>query len=96
MDQLNSNQLENFFKKSKRFFNKYYPIIKDEDEMETIILTENVSYSLIHSFDRHRAAHIIGLDIKKIMGFNDEESIQLAKYYIDLKYDQYMNYILSL
>ena len=96
MEDLTSNQLENFFKKAERFFISNYPIIEDENGMPTQVLTNNVSYSLIHSYERHRLTQTLTQDLIKVMCFEPEEADELASYYTNLKYEEYCNYIMNL
>ncbi len=96
MAHLTPNQLENFFKKAERFFNSHYPILEDENGMPTKVSTNNVSYSLIHSYERHRLTQTITQDLIKVMCFEPEEADELASYYTNLKYEEYCNYIMNL
>ena len=96
MAHLTSQQLENFFKKAERFFISNYPILEDENGMPTKVLTNNVSYSLIHSYERHRLTQTITQDLIKVMCFEPEEADELASYYTNLKYEEYCNYIMNL
>ena len=91
-----THQIENFFKKSEKFFISNYPILEDENGMPTKVLTNNVSYSLIHSYERHRLTQKISLDLIKVMCFGPEEADELASYYANLKYEEYCNYIMNL
>ena len=90
------HQIENFFKKSEKFFISNYPILEDENVMSTQVLTNNVSYSLIHSYERHRLTQKISLDLIKVMCFEPEEADELASYYTNLKYEEYCDYIMNL
>ncbi len=96
MADLTSHQLENFFKKSERFFNSHYPILEDSNGMPTKVLTEKISYSLIHAIDRHRLTQTITQDLIKVMCFEPKEADELASYYTNLKYEEYCNYIMNL
>ena len=96
MSTFTSQQLENFFKKAERFFISNYPILEDENGMPTKVLAHNVSYSLIHSYERHRLTQTITQDLIKVMCFEPAEADELASYYADLKYKEYCNYIMNL
>ena len=96
MAHLTSQQLENFFKKAERFFISNYPIVKDENGMPTKVITNNVSYSLIHSYERHRLTQTITQDLINVMCFEPEEADELASYYANLKYEEYCDYIMNL
>ena len=96
MAHLTSKQLENFFKKAERFFISNYPILEDENGMPTQVLTNNVSYSLIHSYERHRLTQTITQDLIDVMCFEPQEADELASYYADLKYKEYCDYIMNL
>ena len=96
MAHLTSKQLENFFQKAERFFTSHYPILLDVNEMPTKVLTEKNTYSLIHAIDRHRLTQTITQDLIKVMCFEPEEAAELAFYYVNLKYQQYSNYIMNL
>jgi len=96
MSTLTSHQIENFFKKSEKFFNSHYPILNDTNGMLTKVLTEKTSYSLVHAIDRHHLTGDITQDLIKIMCFEREEAQELAFYYVDLKYKEYCNYIMNL
>ena len=89
-------QLKKFFKKSEKFFISNYPILKDENGMPTQVLTNNVSYSLIHSYERHKLTQTITDDLIKVMCFAPEEADELAGYYTNLKYEEYKDFIFSL
>ncbi len=97
MSTLTSHQIENFFKKSEKFFISNYPILEDENGMPTKVLTHtNGSYSLIHSYERHRLTQTITQDLIKVMCFEPEEADELASYYTNLKYEEYCEYIMNL
>ena len=89
-------QLENFFKKSEKFFNSHYLILDEAEGMLTKVLTEKMSYSLVHSIDRHHLICEITQDLIKIMCFESEEANQIAFYYVDLKYKEYCDYMMNL
>jgi hypothetical protein len=96
MASFTSHQIENFFKKSEKFFISNYPILEDENGMPTKVLTNNVSYSLIHAVDRMYLTQNITEDLIKTMCFEPEEASELAEYYANLKYEEYCNYIMNL
>ena len=96
MSTFTSHQIENFFKKSEKFFISNYPILEDENGMLTKVLTNNVSYSLIQSYDRHRLTQTITQDLIKVMCFEPEEADELSSYYTNLKYEEYCDYIMNL
>lgn len=96
MSTFTSHQIENFFKKSEKFFISNYPILEDENGMPTQVLTNNVSYSLIHAYERHRLTQKISLDLIKVMCFGPEEADELASHYTNLKYEEYCDYIMNL
>ena len=96
MASFTSHQIENFFKKSEKFFISNYPILEDENGMPTKVLTNNVSYSLIQSYDRHRLTQTITQDLIKVMCFEPEEADELSSYYTNLKYEEYCDYIMNL
>tara|TARA_R110000824_G_scaffold113599_5_gene263367 strand:+ start:4622 stop:4912 length:291 start_codon:yes stop_codon:yes gene_type:complete len=96
MTNLDQQQIKNFFKKSKRFFDSHYPLIEDENGLPTLIKIEAKNYSLTHGIDRHDATCVIISDLRSLMGFNKEESIQLGEYYVHLKYSEYKDFILSI
>lgn len=92
-----THQIENFFKKSEKFFISNYPILEDENGMPTQVLTNNVAYySLIHSYERHRLTQTITQDLIKVMCFEPEEAYELALYYTNLKYEEYCDYVMNL
>ena len=93
-----SHQIENFFKKSEKFFNSHYPILHDDNGLRTKVVgngSGKITYSFIHAIDRHRLVGTITQDLIKIMCFDSEEANQLAFYYVDLKYKEYCNYIMN-
>ncbi len=96
MTHLTSQQLENFFRKAERFFNSHYPILMDDNGMPTKVLTLKKTYSLIHSYERHRLTQTITQDLIKVMCFEPEEADELASYYTNLKYEEYCDYVMNL
>ncbi len=97
MSTFTTHQIENFFKKSEKFFISNYPILEDENGMPTKVLTHtNGSYSLIHSYERHRLTQTITQDLIKVMCFEPEEASEIAQYYTNLKYEEYCDYIMTL
>ena len=96
MSTFTSHQIENFFKKSERFFNSHYPVLEDENGMPTKVLTEKNKYSLVHAIDRHRLVQAITQDLIKVMYFEVDEATEVALYYVNIKYTQYKDYIMSL
>jgi hypothetical protein len=96
MSTFTSHQIENFFKKSEKFFNSHYPILEDDNGMPTYTSINNVSYSLFHSYERHRLTQTITQDLINVMCFEPEEADELASYYTNLKYEEYCNYIMNL
>ena len=95
------HQIENFFKKSEKFFNSHYPILHHDNGLLTKLVgnegcSGKITYSLIHAIDRHRLIGTITQDLIKIMCFESEEANELAFYYVDLKYKEYCDYMMNL
>ena len=70
--------------------------IPNENGMPTQVLTNNVSYSLIHAYERHRLTQTISQDLIKVMCFEPQEASELASSYTNLKYEEYCDYIRNL
>ena len=96
MSTFTSPQIEKFFKKSEKFFISNYPILEDENGMPTQVLTNNVSYSLIHAYERHRLTQTISQDLIKVMCFEPQEASELASSYTNLMNEDYCDYIRNL
>ena len=90
-------QLENFFKKSEKFFNNRYPVIKDLDGLPTLMKeSDKRKLSLTLSQTRFMLQKSICKDLQTEMYFGETEAEELSKYYLQLKYQEYKEFIFSL
>jgi len=103
---LSSEQLNNFVtKKGLKFFNNNYPVTKDSfglpSQIEPKYITrlidpQNNICSLIQSIDRENVRKCIAEDLRRVMFFTKEESIQISEYYVEKKYNEYKEYVMGL
>ena len=90
-------QLENFFKKSEKFFNNRYPVVKDNEGLPTLMKeSESRKLSLTLSQTRFMLQKSICKDLQSEMYFGETEAEELSKYYLQLKYEEYKEFIFSL
>lgn len=90
-------QLENFFKKSEKFFNDKYPVVNDHDGLPTLMKeSDKRKLSLTLSQTRFMLQKTISKDLQTEMYFGELESKELSKYYLKLKYEEYKDFIFSL
>ncbi len=94
-----TQQLINFVnKKGTKFFNKKYPVVIDDMGLPSLIkltATDKV-FGLTQSIDRHYLNKTITKDLIDIMSFSEEESSQISEFYINEKYKEYKESLLSL
>ena len=90
-------QLENFFKKSEKFFNDKYPVVNDQDGLPTLMKeSDKRKLSLTLSQTRFMLQKSISKDLQTEMYFGELESEELSQYYLQLKYKEYKDFIFSL
>ena len=90
-------QLENFFKKAEKFFNNRYPVVKDPEGLPTLMKeSDSRKLSLTLSQTRFMLQKSICRDLQTEMYFGEIEAEELSKYYLQLKYQEYKEFIFSL
>ena len=90
-------QLENFFKKSEKFFNSRYPVINDMEGLPTLMKESDTrKLSLTLSQTRFMLQKAISKALQEEMYFGLTEAEELSQYYLKIKYQEYKDFILSL
>tara|TARA_R100000322_G_scaffold149279_1_gene106147 strand:- start:125 stop:418 length:294 start_codon:yes stop_codon:yes gene_type:complete len=90
-------QLENFFKKSEKFFNSRYPVVNDMEGRPTLMKESDTrKLSLTLSQTRFMLQKAISRALQEEMYFGLTEAEELSKYYLKIKYQEYKDFILSL
>jgi hypothetical protein len=87
-----------FFKKCEKFFQDNYPLIVDSTGIPSLIevFIEKKKYSITHSIDRHFLRGAITTDLHNNLYFDVETADKLAGMYVEEKFKNYKEYILSL
>ena len=87
-----------FFKKCEKFFLDNYPSMEDSIGIPSLIevFIEKKKYSITHSIDRHHLRGAITTDLHNNLYFDVETASKLAEMYVEEKFKNYKDYILSL
>ncbi len=87
-----------FFKKCEKFFQDNYPLIVDSTGIPSLVevFIEKKKYSITHSIDRHYLRGSIRTDLVNNLYFDAETAGKLAEMYVEEKFKNYKEYILSL
>jgi len=87
-----------FFKKCEKFFLDNYPTITDTIGIPSLIevFIEKKKYSITHSIDRHHLRQSIAKDLHTNLYFDVETASTLSEMYVEEKFKNYKEYILSL
>ena len=96
---LTTKQLQNFVsKRGSKFFDKKYPIINDNMGLPSLVkmVSTDRIYGLTLSVDRNNLRRCITRDLKDMLGLTEEESNQISEFYVNEKYGEYKEIILSL
>ncbi len=87
-----------FFKKCEKFFQDNYPSKVDSIGIPSLIevFIEKKKYSITHSIDRHHLRGAITTDLHNNLYIDVEVADRLAGMYVEEKFKNYKEYILSL
>jgi len=100
MDVINKEdkKILNFFKKCEKFFLENYPTITDSIGIPSLIevFIEKKKYSITHSIDRHHLRGAITTDLTNNLYLDKNTAHTLAEMYVEEKFKNYKDHIMSM
>ena len=79
-----------------KFLEKQFKVEKDKLGIPSIIIVEGVERSLVQSIDRKSMLRVMSHFLNEVVALSYEKSNEEAQKYIDLKYQEYMDFVMKL
>ncbi len=80
----------------EKHLEKQFKVENDKMGIPSIIVVDGVEQSLVQSIDRKRMLNAMKNYLKSMLALQEDMSTKIATDYLDRKYKEYMDFVLSL